>query len=125
MGKLKFDFKKVGIKAVGIGAGVVAGQLIDSNIDKLGISSLNSPAMLGVVKIALGAIVPELISGRSKSASINAILIPFGDGLIASGALTLAKEYKVIQGIMGTTENYLYLGGNEQKGLTGIESGLI
>ena len=116
---IKFDFKNVAMKTVGLGAGVVAGEFIDNNIDKLGISQISTGAGLGIAKILIGTIVPEFLKGKSKSGSINSLLVPFGDGLIASGALTLARETKLITGITGGNDYIMLPEAENYKGGVG------
>ena len=115
------------MKTLGLGAGVVAGQKIDDAIDSLKPGTADwlkdSQQTIGLLKIAIGALAPEFLKGKSKSNSINQLITPFADGLIASGALTLAKEYKVITGITGGND-YIMLpenNGNYKGGVGAIE----
>lgn len=119
---LKFNVKDVAMKTIGLGAGVVAGEFIDNNIDKLGIPQISTGVGLGIAKIAIGALVPELLKGKSKSGTLNSLLAPMGDGLIASGALTLARETKVITGLVGGND-YIMIpdAGNYKGGVGAIE----
>lgn len=79
----KFDFKKAGMKILGIGAGAVGGEVLSAKLlPKM------DPALRGGLKIAAGAFGPTFMKGKGSDLVSN-----IGDGLIASGAIELAKKF--------------------------------
>jgi hypothetical protein len=71
----KFDFKRIGMKVVGVGAGAVVGKIADKPLANM------NPKLRSIIKIGVGAVVPELV----KSEFVGSI----GAGILAVGAADL------------------------------------
>ena len=100
----KFDFKRIGMKVVGVGAGAVVGKIADKPLANM------NPKLRSIIKIGVGAVLPELI----KSEFVSSI----GAGVLAVGAADLydsmVNKTPPVQGVgevydtaVGTTEDYL------------------
>ena len=76
----KFDFKKIGLKVVGVSAGAVGAELLNKPLENM------NPKLRGALKIVAGAVIPEV-------APKMAILGNVGDGIIANGAIDLYKGF--------------------------------
>lgn len=84
----KLDFKKAGIKALGLGAGATAAVMID-RIPQVG--ALN-PKIRAIGKIVLGVLIPSFIK--------TPIVEHVGDGMIAVGTNQLVASFTpAVQGI--------------------------
>jgi hypothetical protein len=71
----KFDFKRIGMKVVGVGAGAVVGKIADKPLANM------NPKLRAIIKIGVGAVLPELV----KSEFVGSI----GAGVLAVGAADL------------------------------------
>lgn len=69
------------MRVAGVGGGAVIGSMADNLLKNM------NPMMRGGLKIAVGAVVPEFIPMRDKS-----LVEDIGSGIIASGAIDLAKN---------------------------------
>lgn len=76
--KSKFDFKRIGMKAVGVGGGAVAGEFANKLLANM------NPMLRGGLKMAAGAILPEVIPMKDKT-----LVDSLGSGIIASGAIDI------------------------------------
>jgi hypothetical protein len=101
----KLDFKKIGMKAVGVSAGAVAGTLANKAVPNM------NAKIRGVIKIAAGAVLPELMPKAT-------ILSDVGAGIIATGAIDLYNGFTgtTVSGI-GATD--LAIAGDEDYEITG------
>ena len=82
MARLKLNVKAAAMNAVGLGAGAYAA----SAINKIGPVQKLSPAIRGLIKVALGSFLPSI--GKGKSAGL---IKSAGDGMVAMGVLELAN----------------------------------
>ena len=78
MAKKKFDIKSAGLKAAGLGSGAIVGTVLNKPLSKL------DPKIRSAAKIAVGAFAPTF---APKSKFVEHV----GDGMIAVGAVELAK----------------------------------
>jgi len=76
--KKKFDFKAIGMRVAGVGAGAVAGKVINKPLSGM------DPKLRGGLKIVVGAAIPEFVKGK--------FVEDMGAGLIAVGAGELVEE---------------------------------
>lgn len=76
----KFNIKAAGLRTVGVAGGAVVGTVIDKPLAKV------NPKVRGIGKIVLGAVLPSFVPKMP-------IMQHVGDGLIAVGAVDLAKEF--------------------------------
>ena len=83
----KLDFAKIGMKAVGLGAGGVATKVIDRILPNL------NPKIRAIAKVAIGALAPPFIAPRSQ------LVEHIGDGMITAGVMELAGS--LIPGLAG------------------------
>lgn len=72
----KFDFKRIGMKVAGVGAGAVVGRVADKPLANM------NPKLRAALKIGVGAVLPEL---APKSPFIENM----GSGVLAVGAADL------------------------------------
>jgi len=118
MKKSKFDFKRLAMKAVGVGAGAVGGEILNKPLANM------NPMLRGGLKIAAGAILPEVIPMKDKSMVEN-----IGSGIIASGAIDLYNQVAV-KGIAGddldqfNDDDYI-IEGIEESPINGVDNGPI
>lgn len=78
----KFDFKKIGMKAAGLGAGAVVASVVSAKVPF--VANLN-PKIQGAAKIVLGALLPSFVK--------NEFIGHMGDGMIAQGAGQLVSSF--------------------------------
>ena len=83
----KIDFAKIGMKAVGLGAGGIATKLVDKIVPNL------NPKIRSIAKVVVGAIAPPFIAPR------NLLVEHIGDGMITAGVMELAGD--LIPGLAG------------------------
>jgi len=83
MARLKLNIKAAAMNAVGLGAGAYAA----SAINKIGPVQKMSPAIRGVIKVALGTLLPSFLA-KGKTAGI---VKSAGDGMVAMGVIELAN----------------------------------
>ena len=108
----KFDFKKIGMKVAGVGAGAVVGLLANKPLVNM------NPKIRGAIKIAVGAVIPELMPKVD-------ILDGVGAGIIASGAIDLYTSFTGGT-VSGTDDDIsgmpgdLAISGDEDYRMTGI-----
>lgn len=76
----KFDFKRIGMKVAGVGVGAVAGKIADKPMANM------NPKLRGIIKVGVGAVVPELMP---KNEFIGAV----GAGILAIGASDLYDSF--------------------------------
>lgn len=88
----KFDFKKIGMKVAGVGAGAVAARFADKPLTNM------NPKIRSIGKILVGAILPEL---APKSPMVDHV----GCGMLAVGAADLFVTMTV-QTLSGVGEAY-------------------
>jgi hypothetical protein len=99
----KFDFKRIGMKVVGVGAGAVVGKIANKPLANM------NPKLRSIIKIGAGAVLPELV----KSEFVGSI----GAGILAVGAAelfeTMTGATAPVQGLgevydtaLGATEDY-------------------
>lgn len=86
----KFNFKQIGMRAAGAAAGGVGSNLVSDMFSKL------DPKLLGVAKIAVGCIIPE-IAPKSKFAEAAGIGLAAGGSADLYGAFT-KKEAPAVTG---------------------------
>jgi len=88
--KKKFDFKAIGMRVAGVGAGAVAGKVINKPL-----TSMN-PKLRAGLKVLVGAAIPEFVKGK--------FVEDMGSGLIAVGASELVEELapSLVSGVSGT-----------------------
>lgn len=84
----KFDFKKIGMKVAGVGAGAVVGRVADKPLANM------NPKIRSIIKIGVGAVLPEI---APKSPFIENM----GAGVLAVGAADLfdSMTNKTVSGI--------------------------
>ena len=125
---LKLNTTDLVFKPIGLGLGMFAGEKLSNVISSLDPGTMDflkdSPALVGFGKIVLGAMLPGLAGGRSKSGTLNKLIPSIGDGLVASGSRDLMIEYKVITGVNGLGGDFLYLDSykKEQSSLSGLQA---
>ena len=116
----KFDFKRIGMKVAGVGAGAIVGKIADKPLANM------NPKLRSVLKIGIGAILPEL---APKSILIDNA----GAGLLAIGAADLFDSIvnKPVSGLggpdelgLGNAEDYIIeessMSGNDEEVLIGL-----
>jgi hypothetical protein len=82
----KLDFKKIGVKALGLGGGAIVASLGNKIAPNL------NPMIRGAAKIAVGALLPTLMPRQE-------IIEHLGDGIMTMGAAELIG--KVVPGLSG------------------------
>ncbi len=89
----KFDFKRIGLRIAGVTAGAAAGTLANKPLVNM------NPKLRGVIKIGIGAILPEL-------APKGDFLKDVGAGIIATGAVDLLGAFApaLVSGLDGIGE---------------------
>ena len=86
----KINFAQVATKVVSVGAGAVAGEFIATKL----VPDMN-PMIKGGGQMLIGAALP-IIMPKAK------MLAPVGDGMIANGAVTLARSFGLFgEGVNG------------------------
>ncbi|MFZ4741662.1 MAG: hypothetical protein ACOYLE_10915 [Bacteroidales bacterium] len=92
----KFDFKKIGMKVVGLGAGAVA-----ANAGVKFLPATMDNKIVSAIQIGVGVILPEVIGQKSE------LLESVGNGMIAVGAANLVSELtsKTTAGLFGFNYN--------------------
>jgi hypothetical protein len=80
----KLNIKGIGLKVAGTGAGAYAAV----KLDKISFVANLSPMVRGLIKVAIGALLPSIAKQKPGS-----ILEHVGTGMIAVGALQLATKF--------------------------------
>lgn len=85
----KINIKGAVIKAGAVSAGACAGAAINKigAVQKFRAKGKSSIAMLGAIKIAVGALIPDFVKGKTKDMLEHA-----GSGLIAVGGLEIVNS---------------------------------
>lgn len=105
----KFDFKKIGIRVGGSVAGGVVGRFADKPLANL------NPKIRSIIKIGVGAILPELAPKSDFIASVGAGLTGVG------GADLFDTMVNKTAPVSGLGEAYdMALGGDEDYDLSGV-----
>jgi hypothetical protein len=116
----KFDFKRIAMKAVGVGAGAVIGTIANKPLANL------NPKIRSIGKIVAGAVLGEVV----KSEFVENM----GSGIIAVGASELFSSMTsataTVQGVgeaydtaLGATEDYQVtesVSGTDEEALAGV-----
>jgi hypothetical protein len=115
----KFDFKKIGIRVGGSVAGGVVGRFADKPLANM------NPKIRSIIKIGVGAILPELAPKSDFLGSVGAGLTGVGGADLFD---TMVNKTAPVSGIgtdfdmaLGATEDYDVNGiGEDENALSGI-----
>lgn len=96
----KFDFKKIAMTTAGVAAGAVAGTIANKPMANM------NPKIRGAIKIAVGAVLPELMPKVE-------LLKGVGAGIIATGAIDIYQGFTSISGVDGIGNDDMSIGAED------------